>query len=95
MEKVLLVLSLFGCSDAGAQCEPIPVADAFYDSRAVCERQIETRLGSGDLDGPHPTVIANCGTAQETEQVIADLVPTVDFATVEGRPIHSTDAPNS
>ncbi|MEQ8394936.1 hypothetical protein [Thalassobaculum sp.] len=95
MEKVLVILSLFGCSDAGAQCEPIPVADAFYDSRAVCERQVEARLGSGDLDGPYPTVIANCGTAQETAQVIADLVPTVDFATVAGRPAQPTDAPNS
>lgn len=74
MEKVLIILSLFGCSDAGNQCELLQTADQVYQTRSACERQIDATLQSGQ-DAPYPTVIAHCGTAAETARVVDDLSP--------------------
>ena len=75
MEKVLVILSLFGCSDAGTQCELLQTADQLYRSQAACERRIDAVLGTAGQDAPYPTVIVHCGTAEETARILDDLTP--------------------
>lgn len=75
MEKVLVILSLFGCSDSGTQCELLQTADQLYRSQAACERRVDAVLRTAGRDAPYPTVIVHCGTAEETARVLDDLSP--------------------
>lgn len=74
MDKVLIILSMFGCSDAGNQCKLLDTGAELYQSRAACERHIEASFPS-EMDAPYPTIIANCGTPQETALIVEDLTP--------------------
>ena len=74
MEKVLIILSMFGCSDAGNQCELLDTGAELYQSRAACERQINASMES-EMEAPYPTIVAHCGTPEETALVVEDLTP--------------------
>ena len=74
MEKVLIILSMFGCSDAGNQCDLLDTGTEVFQSRAACERQIDASIHTG-MDAPYPTIIANCGTPEETALIVKDLAP--------------------
>jgi hypothetical protein len=93
MEKVLILLSLFGCSDAVTQCDVLRVSERTYVSRQACERQIDAAL-QARLDAPYPTVVAHCGTAAETASLVDDLVPGADGAEMIAGNIGGS-APNS
>jgi hypothetical protein len=74
MEKVLIVLSMFGCSDAGTRCDLLDTGAEVFRSRAACERQIDASMETG-MDAPYPTIIATCGTPEETALIVKDLAP--------------------
>ena len=74
MEKVLIILSMFGCSDAGNQCDVLDTSAELYQSRAACEQQVDVVL-QNQQDAPYPTIIANCGTPEETALIVQDLAP--------------------
>lgn len=88
MEKVLIILSMFGCSDAGNQCELLDIGAEIYRTRAACERQIEASMQT-EMNAPYPTIIANCGTPEETALVVKDLAP----GAPEGSAVASNQAP--
>lgn len=74
MEKVLIILSMFGCSDAGTQCDLLDSGAEIYRTRAACEQEMDSVLQ--DTQGvPYPTIIANCGTPEETALIVNDLAP--------------------
>ncbi|MDF1794712.1 MAG: hypothetical protein P1U88_22575 [Thalassobaculaceae bacterium] len=75
MDKVLIILSLFGCADSGTQCELLDTAGQVYATHGVCERRIDAALATGQ-DAAYPTIIAYCGTPAETAQVVDTLTPT-------------------
>lgn len=74
MEKVLIILSMFGCSDAGTDCALLDTGAELYESRAACERRIDDSMET-EMDAPYPTIIAHCGTPAETAVIVDDLAP--------------------
>lgn len=93
MEKVLIILSMFGCSDAGTQCDLLDTRAEVFQSRAACEQRIESSMQT-EMDVPYPTIIANCGTPEETALIVEDLAPgTSDGAAVASN--RTVSLPNS
>ena len=93
MEKVLIILSMFGCSDAGTQCDLLDTSAEIFQSRVACERHIESSLQT-EMNAPYPTIIANCGTPEETALIVEDLAP--DAADASALASNRTDRhPNS
>jgi hypothetical protein len=72
VKTALIILSLFGCDDAGASCQSLAVTEARFESVPACEQQIGRNLEeTAWLD--FPMVLAHCGTAAETEAVAMEL----------------------
>lgn len=93
MDKVLIILSMFGCSDAGNQCDLLDTGAEVYQSRAACERQIDASMET-EMDAPYPTIVAHCGTPEETALIVKDLTP----GAADGSAVASTQTahhPNS
>ena len=72
MKTALIILSLFGCDDAGASCQSLTVSETRFKSVPACEQQIGPSLEeTAWLD--FPMVFAYCGTAAETNAVAMEL----------------------
>jgi hypothetical protein len=72
VETALIILSLFGCDDAGGSCQPLAVSQARFETVSACEQRIGHSLEeTAWLD--FPMVLAYCGTTGETEAVSSEL----------------------
>ena len=94
MDKVLIILSMFGCSDAGNQCELLDTSAEVFQSRAACERQIDSSIET-EMDAPYPTIIANCGTPEETALIVKDLTPDASDGSAVAANNQAAPHPNS
>jgi len=72
METALILLTLFGCNDAGLDCETLARSQARFGTMAACEAAIDPAF-DGVIGLPFPMVIAQCGTRAETAAAIAAL----------------------
>jgi len=74
MDKVLIVLSVFGCGDAAVNCDLLGERMETYQTEAACERRVEDVLTTA-TGLPYPMVVAQCANPAETAATIAELVP--------------------
>lgn len=67
MSSTVFALLLFGCSDDGSACQQLAATQPrYYDSRIVCEADVDVALQSDvSLRADYPSVIARCVPAKE------------------------------
>ena len=64
MEKILTILVIFGCSDAGTACTREPVKQIAFETAAECEASAEQAMLRTDI--LYPVVYGSCIEGSDT-----------------------------
>jgi hypothetical protein len=96
MKEALIVLTLLGCDDTGAQCHYLSTASERFETTDEC-RAASTRLLSHSTDEDYPVIMARCvqpvGIAAdggEPDNIDAVPQPEVEQYPVEIAPVGIT-----
>lgn len=66
MSSTVFALLLFGCNDDGSACQQLAGQPRYYDSRVMCEADVDVALSSeASLRADYPSVVAKCVPAKE------------------------------
>lgn len=74
MKTVFIILSLLGCDDAVQSCDVLASPARTYQSEAACRAASLTLLEEA-VDRPYPTIVAQCGTREETLAFLETVAP--------------------
>lgn len=61
MGPASFVLAILGCGEGQANCQPVGIAPARYESRAACLAATEDALARADV--AYPVLVADCRAA--------------------------------
>ena len=74
MKTMLIILSVLGCDDAVKTCDVLEAPARTYQSQAECQ-VASLKIVEESRDQPYPTVVAQCGTAEETLALVESVAP--------------------
>ena len=97
MKAAFVVMSILGCDDSGAQCQPVASVDEQWQTIAACDAASERHLGKY-RNVNYPMMVAVCQTADTTaladsQEDVAEIDP--KSARSPPTPATSKDSPHA